>query len=271
MSKVSGASGGPPPHAVEGRGPFEVILDFDGTLVEPNVAILLVEEFAPNGHAVAHEIDQLLHQGTIGLREAWQRQVALLPVDRLPEMARFARERVPLRGGARELLALLGRHQIPVTVVSGGLEFYIREVLDREGIDLPVRSDTLSISDGGRASVAHPFGHPTCVLCGICKAGVVDGMSNASRSVFIADGSTDKYGAEVADIVFARRRLLEYCRRSGIPCYPFEEFGPVTEQFREWLERGVALPPRRHRGVASSPCPISHGLASTGSGVVSPV
>lgn len=239
---------------------LRVILDFDGTLVEPNVAILLVEEFVPNGHEIAHEIDLQLHEGRLGLREAWQRQAALLPIDRVPEMARFVRDRVPLRGGARELLNLLQRHGVPVTVVSGGLEFYIREVLDREGLNLPVRSDHLIVAPDGTPKVVHPYGHPTCRLCGICKAGIVERGGSDPRTVFVADGSTDRYGAEAADIVFARRRLLEYCRRVGIPCFPFEDFAPVTEQFARWLDDGLDLPPVRRRGLAGSACPISQRL-----------
>ena len=239
---------------------LRVILDFDGTLVEPNVAILLVEEFAENGAEVAHEVDLLLHEGRIGLREAWQRQASILPGDRLEEMARFVRQRVPLRAGAREFLQLARRHSLPVTVVSGGLEFYIREVLDREGLDLPVRADRLEVGADGRATVVHPYGHPTCRICGICKAGIVE-ASTPARTVFVADGSTDRYGAETADIVFARRRLLDYCRRVGIPYFPFDEFPPVTRRFQEWLEEGVDLPPPRRRGLPGSLCPISERLS----------
>ena len=239
-----------------------VILDFDGTLVEPNVAIELVTEFAPNGKALAHEIDDLLHSGQIGLREAWRRQVAVLPGDRVGEMTRYVRDHVPLRTGALEFLDLARRHAIPVTVVSGGLDFYITEVLEREGLELPVRSDRLRVLASGAAEVEHPYGHPTCRLCGICKAGVVMTEPAPRRTVFIADGSTDKYGAEVADIVFARRRLLEYCRRAAIPCYPFEDFGPVTAQFRQWLEKGEALPPPRAVGLIGSACPLSRAGAA---------
>ena len=252
----AGSAGAPP------RLPLRVILDFDGTLVDPNVAIVLVENFAPDGPRVAHEIDQLLHEGKIGLREAWQRQVAILPADRVPEMARFAREHVPLRAGAHEFLDLMRSFHLPVTVVSGGLDFYIEEVLDREGLDLPIRSDRLAVLPGGRAEVEHPYGHATCRLCGICKAAVVATPDGGSRTVFIADGSTDKYGAEVADIIFARRRLLDHCRTAGISCYPFEDFGPVTAQFRRWLIEGEPLPPPRRGGLDTSPCPISRESAT---------
>jgi 2-hydroxy-3-keto-5-methylthiopentenyl-1-phosphate phosphatase len=241
---------------------LRVVVDFDGTLVDPNVAIVLVTEFAPGGREVAHEVDRLLHEGKIGLREAWQRQAALLPAERLSEMSRYVRDRVPLRKGAREFLDLTAKHHVPVTIVSGGLEFYIREVLDREELDLPVQSDRLESAPGGGMRVVHPYGHPTCRLCGICKAGIVERAETLGRTVFIADGSTDRYAAETSDLVFARHRLLDYCRRAGIACFPFDDFSPVVGQFRSWLEDGNPLPTRRRRGLASSPCPISQRLAS---------
>lgn len=248
---------------------LRVVVDFDGTLVVPNVAIDLVTEFVPDGARVAGEIDLLLHEGKIGLREAWQRQVTLLPRDRLPEMTRFVRENVPLRKGAREFLEFTRRHGVPVVVLSGGLDFYIREVLEREGVELPMLSDRLVIPSTGPLQVDHPHGHPTCRLCGICKAAAVRVPNHGVRNVLIADGSTDRYGAEVADVVFARRRLLAYCEKVGIPCYPFEDFEPVTTQFRKWLEEGEPLPSFRRLGDTTSPCPISQEAHTHPSSVLS--
>jgi len=236
---------------------LRVVVDFDGTLVVPNVAIDLVAEFVPDGARIAHEIDILLHEGKIGLREAWQRQVMLLPRERLPEMVQFVREKVPLRKGAMEFLDLMRHHGVPVVVLSGGLDFYIQEVLDREGVRLPLLSDRLVIPSSGALGVDHPHGHPTCRLCGICKAAAVRLPARGVRNVLIADGSTDRYGAEVADIVFARRRLLAHCERAGIPYFPFEDFEPVTAQFRRWLEGAEPLPPFHRLGDPTSLCPIS--------------
>lgn len=233
-------------------------VDFDGTLVEPNVAIILVEEFARDGKRVAHEIDEELHAGKITLRQAWERQVALLPADRMTEMARWAVENTPFRAGAKELLALLERFEVPTSIVSGGLDFYIGPILKEAGIELPVYSDVLTFRPPDTLVLSHPYGHATCRLCGICKAQTVrDTYPDQRRSVFVGDGSTDKYAAEVADIVFARRRLRTYCEDSGIPYYAFEEFSPVTEQLRRWFEAEEALPAPRRLGLATSPCPIS--------------
>lgn len=242
--------------------PLRMMIDFDGTLVEPNVAITLVGRFARGGDAVARRVDEELHAGRMTLREAWAHQVALLPTDRLDEMARWAVENTPLRRGAHELLELLAAHRVPTAIVSGGLDFYIRPILTAAGIDLPVYADTLEGNGGGALRLAHPFGHPTCRLCGICKAQAIRSLPPpAERTAFVGDGSTDRFAAEVADIVFARRRLKGYCDAAGIPYHPFEEFGPVTDTLRRWLEGGEPLPPARRLGVGGSACPISSRLA----------
>ncbi len=243
--------------------PFRIYLDFDGTLVEPNVAVVLVERFAEDGARVAHEVDEQLHRGEITLRQAWERQAALLPWDRVPAMTDFVRREVPLRVGARELIDLLIARSVPLLVLSGGLDFYIRAILEREGYDLPFFSDIAEPGPDGRLRVTHPHGHPDCRQCGICKAQVLGHLlPPAARSVFIGDGSTDRFAAEVADIVFARRRLLTYCRERGIPHLPFEDFRPVTERMRLWLDGSELVPGRPVRGLSISLCPISRDLAS---------
>ncbi|MCI4341577.1 MAG: HAD-IB family phosphatase [Thermoplasmata archaeon] len=243
--------------------PVQMLIDFDGTLVEPNVAILLVEQFATDGERVAKEVDDQLHAGQITLREAWQRQVDLLPADRLPEMAQWAVEQTPLRAGARELLALLSRHQVPTAIVSGGLDFYIHPVLRAAGISLPVYCDVLEVDAERRhTTLAHPYGHPTCRLCGICKAQTIRGFASEHRlTMFAGDGSTDRYAAEVADLVFARRRLRLYCESAGVPYFPFDDFAPVTAQLEQWLTGKEPWPARRPLGLGRSDCPISRELA----------
>ena len=211
---------------------------------------------------MAHDVDLALHAQKLTLREAWEVEAGALAEDRLPEMQEFIRREAPLRHGARELLDLLRDHRIPTTVLSGGLDAFIRPVLEREGLDLPVLSETAHRGPDGRLVIEHPFGHPTCRICGICKARAVERAPHQARTVFLGDGSTDRYGAEVADIVFARHRLLKVCHDARIPCYAFDDFPPVVDQMRAWLERGDPLPPLRARGNAASACPISQALAA---------
>ena len=252
-------------NALEAPAPFRIFLDFDGTLVKPNVAIVLVEKFAQDGARVAHEVDEQLHRGELTLRQAWDLQAALLRWEQIPGMSDFAVREIPLRDGAHELLKLLSVHSVPTVVVSGGLDFYIRAILNRDGLELPFLSDTAHRGPAGELRVEHPHGHVDCRQCGICKAQLVRGpLPKSERTVFVGDGSTDRFAAEVADIVFARGRLLTYCQQRGIPAFPFEDFGPVTAQLRSWLEGREPMPPLAAQGVVDSLCPISrevHSLA----------
>ena len=250
----------------QGAPPAELLLDFDGTLVEPNVAIVLLREFVPDGLRVAEEIDALLHRREITLREAWARESALLPVARVPEMVEFGRRHVPLRPGCHDLLALARRHRLRTAVISGGLDFYIAPVLEREGLQIPVFSDRAEVDHRGeRLRVVHPHGHESCRLCGICKAQLIRPNGHRSgRTVFVGDGSTDRYAAEVADIVFARRRLAELCSAGGIPYFAFEGFAPVAERLERWLTGADPWPPQRAIGLADSACPISRAWAAPG-------
>jgi 2-hydroxy-3-keto-5-methylthiopentenyl-1-phosphate phosphatase len=240
--------------------PVSVFIDFDGTLVVPNVAILLVERFGKDGVRVAARLDRELHEGRITLRQAWEEEAALLDAAQVPQMIDYVLANAPLRAGARELVGLFGRYRVRCTVLSGGLDFYIDPVLRREGIPWSIRSETSVPGPDGRLLVLHPYGHPTCRLCGICKAEAVR-PPPGGRTVFVGDGSTDRYAAEVADVVFARHRLHSFCRGHGIPCVPFEELGPVVERMEGWLSGQVPWPDRGRIGMAGSPCPISRELA----------
>ncbi len=240
---------------------LRVFLDFDGTLVRPNTAIELVSRFAPNGARLARDIDAALHARRITLREAWAIEVRSLPLQRLDEMRAFLRDSIDLRTGARELLDLLADYDVPTAILSGGLDAFIRPILDRERIDLPIISDSLRLERGRAPRVDSPFEHPTCRLCGVCKAGAIQRDLAPSRTVFVGDGSTDRFAAEMADLVFARHRLREYCQQHQIRCYPFEDLIPVARQLRAWLEGVEPLPPPRPLGRRESACPISREAA----------
>jgi 2-hydroxy-3-keto-5-methylthiopentenyl-1-phosphate phosphatase len=55
---------------------------------------------------------------------------------------------------------------------------------------------------------------------------------------FVGDGSTDRYGALYADVVFAKDHLAETCTRDGVPFVPWMSFDDV----RARLTSGEALP-----------------------------
>jgi 2-hydroxy-3-keto-5-methylthiopentenyl-1-phosphate phosphatase len=60
--------------------------------------------------------------------------------------------------------------------------------------------------------------------------------------IFIGDGLSDRFALERADLIFAKRQLLAFCREKGVSCHPFETFRDV-EVILEG-EFGPSLPAR---------------------------
>ncbi len=124
-----------------------------------------------------------------------------------------------------------------VEVVSDGLGFYVRSNLAALGVgDVFVATNANSVAGGG-AGMSFPFGHPSCFVCGTCKRERVRLHQAAGRVVvFIGDGTSDRYGAAHADIVFAKDALARMCAAEG---WPFIEWRSFTDIDAE-VERAFA-------------------------------
>jgi 2-hydroxy-3-keto-5-methylthiopentenyl-1-phosphate phosphatase len=60
-----------------------------------------------------------------------------------------------------------------------------------------------------------------------------EALATREEVVFVGDGlRSDSCAAGIATTVFARSKLLDYCRKNGIPASPFEDFVPVAEYIR---------------------------------------
>lgn len=85
--------------------------------------------------------------------------------------------------------------------------------------------------------MAFPNGYPDCLVCGTCKRQRVLAHQGAGRIVvFIGDGESDRYAAAYSDVIFAKRQLIELCRREGWEFSPWTDFA----QLEDWLVTAVA-------------------------------
>ena len=203
------------------------LCDFDGTIAPADIGAGLVRRFAPGSAARLDALEADWRAGRIGSRELTLAQCAMLRVSEAealafvrgfgldPAFAPFARE------------ALARGDQ--VTIVSDGFDFYLRDRLDAVGLgDLP-RAGNLARFEGDRMIPSFPFAAAGCGRCANCKAQHVDrAREQGDRVVVVGDGASDRCAAELADIVFARGELLDWCRGRGIPAHPFDDFAAVA-------------------------------------------
>jgi len=115
-----------------------------------------------------------------------------------------------------------------VEIVSDGFGFYVTSNLAALGVrDVFVATNENRVGEGA-AGMTFPFGHPSCFVCGTCKRERVRLHQAAGRVVvFIGDGTSDRYAAAHADMVFAKGSLARICAAEGWPAIEWGSFNDV--------------------------------------------
>lgn len=212
--------------------PVTVVCDFDDTAAAQNVARMLLDRFA-EGREMKHLED--FRAGRATFREYQERGFNEVHAS-IAVMEAYVRENASLRPGFHEAVDAAREAGAGFVIVSAGLEFYVRALLDREGhSSLPaiaVKASQAGPGAGARIRYDYPVPCDGCAGdWAVCKCRVVEAArAGGSRVIFAGDGlRSDACAAAKADVVFARSRLLEHCRAQGIKAAPFEDLFPVSE------------------------------------------
>ncbi|MCE5233681.1 MAG: MtnX-like HAD-IB family phosphatase [Mizugakiibacter sp.] len=207
--------------------PWTILCDFDGTIAVEDITDALLERYA---RPEWEELERAWRAGRIGSRECMAGQVALLDMSRAELDAQLGEMRIDPAFPA--FVAAATRASLPVRVVSDGLDYAIRAILARHGLDaLPIQANRL-IATGARSwRLEFPYADADCrKASGMCKcAGAVRAHNTHRRVLLIGDGASDFCAAGEADLVFAKHRLIEHCRHAGIPHVPIVGFADALE------------------------------------------
>jgi 2-hydroxy-3-keto-5-methylthiopentenyl-1-phosphate phosphatase len=175
--------------------------------------------------------------GIVGSRELMRWDMDVLPRD--PELLRREAAAMPQdHTFARFVEAVEGRGA-QVEIVSDGLGFYIESNLAALGVTgLPIATNANTLSGGG-AGLSFPFSHPACFVCGTCKRERVRSHQAGDRVVvFVGEGTSDRYAAAHADMVFARDSLERICQSQGWPYRPWHRFDDVLAEVERAFSDG---------------------------------
>lgn len=202
----------PPEHA-------EVWLDFDGTLTSQDVVDSLIRRFAATDEWRA--LEEAWQQGRIGSRDCLAGQFALVRADEASLNAFL--QSVSLDPGAKRLFGLLRLHDVPSTIVSDGIDWFIDRVLRSHGLEPPrVRSNTLVRSVGTWRLVSPHFSSACPVAAAHCKCSSMERLGDPARQrIYIGDGMSDLCAARKADVRFAKGTLAARLDDERIEYFPF--------------------------------------------------
>ena len=148
-------------------------------------------------------------------------------------------EKYDLTAGFAKTAEYCRDNDIPVTILSDGLDYYIEYILSKHGInDIPFRSNHMYFNDGDMI-VEFPFIDKGCGRCGNCKRWHIDMLrKDGDCIIYVGDGYSDRYAVNSADVVFAKGDLAEYCRKNNHDYLPFEDFYTVLK-YLENLDGGI--------------------------------
>lgn len=210
---------------------LRVFTDFDGTISAKDVGASLFNHFSGrrNSGTVKLWIEQ-----KITSRECLWRECHYIASTREEMIA--ALHRIEVERGFGEFVALLARHEIPLHIVSDGLDFYIDAFLSRAGFaGLDIHSNRAHFINGGIIST-FPYFTRGCGFCGTCKGERVRTLrQEGETTVYIGDGFSDRCAVGVADILFARDDLVQVAREKSVDWLGFADFYDIIEYFENNL------------------------------------
>jgi 2-hydroxy-3-keto-5-methylthiopentenyl-1-phosphate phosphatase len=217
---------------------IRIFCDFDGTVCPQDVGEKFFKKFA--GERAEIDVRRLLaqeitmQQWLTGLCDAIgviEQQCVESFVEQFqldPHFAGFAR--------------FCQQHDLPLMILSDGLDFYIERILSSNGLqDLPffANCSTFIPVDGGvKLDVKFPFTDAECHACGNCKRNhMLSTSADDDILVYVGDGYSDRCPVRYADIVFAQKQLITYCQGQNITYTTFHHFGDVQKNMEELLNR----------------------------------
>ena len=206
-----------------------ILVDFDDTAAQQNVAETLLKEFGGDGWQGFRES---FRNGTMNLRHYQEK--AFNQIDTPLEQMRNALAKLAwLRPGFEELNNYCQANEIQLFIVTNGLEFYVDALLQEAKLR-SIPSYSVGVSGTPRnLEYSYPYATEECWEWGNCKCKVLfEHRNGGTNIVYIGDGRSDLCAARQADFVFARSTLLERCIELGLPHQEFNDFHDVLARFK---------------------------------------
>lgn len=207
-----------------------VLCDFDGTIVNIDTAEYILEKFAEGDWKT---LDEKLDSGEMPLEDCMRRQFMMVKVSR-KRIIDALDSIVQVRSGFEDLVEHCQSQDIPLTIASAGLDFYIRHFLSRRGLKERVGLvvPRVSVTSDGVRFVFPRLRDPSSVSF---KDDLVRHHRNQGKTVvYIGDGTTDFNAAKIASFSFAvtGSKLAGLMNKHEIPHEEFTDFKNIIEALK---------------------------------------
>lgn len=199
--------------------------DFDGTITTEDIGFQMLDAFAGG------DWRRLLTQYQAGRISVGRFNTSAFAMVRETKktLDRFALETAKARAGFKELLNCCRQKGFRFVIVSNGMTFYIRTILESLGLDsIEVLAAKARFNTGGiEASYIGPDG--TELKDGFKEAYIRHFLKSGYRIIYIGNGASDLAPARLADYIFATNPLLTHCQETNLKCTPFADLNDVVK------------------------------------------
>ncbi len=175
-----------------------IICDFDGTITQDDVAIILLEKYgSPNWK----KYDELLGEGKISLQECMIKQYGEIHATK-DELSNYLKEKGQydkIRKGFIDFVKYCEINNIKLIVVSAGIDFIIDDMLKYNKIKVDVISAKTQFNGGIKLKFP-PIGDDARDFK---QRVIIDLKRDGYKIISIGDAESDFNAARIADFVFA--------------------------------------------------------------------
>lgn len=205
-----------------------IVSDFDGTITKKDTLSKFLEDYA-NPRWL--DIENDWRDGLFGSQECLTRQFALVP-NLSPALVEEFLNTIEIDEGFVHFSNRAREKNIPVLILSDGLDYFINRILERYNLDyINVITNHAYFNEYGKFIIEFPNDSSKCTnKAGTCKCKVVNNLKKIYKTVcYIGDGASDFCVSKSADILFAKSGLVEYCKKNHIKHIEYKNYKNITE------------------------------------------
>jgi len=204
--------------------------DFDGTVTEDDISFMLLDAFAKGDWRA---INKQYSKGKITVGEFNERAFGLVRAGK-KTMLNYLKDKVKVRPGFQKFVELCQQQGIRLVIVSNGLDFYIKKILEDMGLVNLEYHAAETHFHANILKVRYMGPDSRVVDSGYKEKYVNQYLTEGYSVVYIGNGTSDLLPARSAHQIFATESLLEHCQSNSVTCIPFNSFLEINQVLKSW-------------------------------------
>lgn len=226
---------------------IKIFSDFDGTITLRDVWLDVGNYFIKDKKKWHDVIGQYERQ-EIGARDCYRAECELMEDFDFTKFNEII-DNVPLDAGFLDFAGFCKKEDIPFTILSEGMDYYIERILKNHALDFAHFANKFVYDAAGKKVLLDfPYSDSECRWCGCCKRNLLMNITGDDEiAVYIGDSYSDTCVSQYADIVFAKKSLASYCWKNNITYFEYQTFSDIRAKLDKILQKKVIKPRQNAR------------------------